>query len=112
MQEKAAGAAMVGDVNAYTQVQMANSFDKPGTGSSDAASMASMAMGMAMGQQMVNNLNSTANTVNNQAAPQPMAAPSQVSLDGVVPNFCPNCGSEMKTCVWKSQMDKKEVEKK
>jgi len=91
MQEKAAGASMVGDVNAYTQVQMANSFDKPGSGSSDAASMASMAMGMAMGQQMVNNMNPQ-NT--QQAAPTPMAAPSMVTEEGEA-QFCPNCGKKV-----------------
>ncbi len=79
MQEKAAGAAMVGDVTHYTQVQMANSMTE-GNGGSAAATAAQMAMGMSMGQQMVNNMNAQ-NAQN--------AAPAASS----VPNFCPNCGA-------------------
>lgn len=80
MQEKAAGAAMVGDVNHFTQVQMANSMGQGGSGDSTASQMAQMAMGMSLGQQMVNNMN---NAQQNTAAPVG---------DGTAPKFCPNCG--------------------
>jgi len=84
MQEKAAGAAMVGDVNKYAQVQMANGMEN-GNGNA-ASSMASMQMGMMMGQQMVNNMQSSMQN-NNQAQNAQPAGNSGV-------NFCPNCGAK------------------
>ena len=88
MQEKAAGASMVGDINSYTQVQMANSMSEGGGGST-AAQMAQMAMGLQMGQQMAQGMNQT------QTAQQTVqqAAPAAAAATGTVPNFCPNCGS-------------------
>ncbi|MCR4748757.1 MAG: SPFH domain-containing protein [Lachnospiraceae bacterium] len=85
MQEKAAGQAMVGDVNKYTQMAMADSFGKGGSGGgSIAADMASMQMGMVMGQQMMQNMG----MVNNAGAQgQPMAAAPAGA------KFCPNCGT-------------------
>ena len=84
MQEKAAGQAMVGDVNKYTQMAMADSFGKGGSnGGSIAADMASMQMGMVMGQQMMQNMGMT----NNAAAPQAQAAAPAGA------KFCPNCGT-------------------
>lgn len=85
MQEKAAGQAMVGDVNKYTQMAMADSFGKGGNGGgSIAADMASMQMGMVMGQQMMQNMG----MVNNAGAQgQPMAAAPAGA------KFCPNCGT-------------------
>ena len=55
MQEKAAGNAMVGDLNAYTSIAFADGLQN-GTGGGAGASMAQMQMGMMMGQQMVNNM--------------------------------------------------------
>ena len=89
MQEKAAGASMVGDINAYTQVQMANSFENGG-GGSVASDMAQMAAGIAMGQQMMNNMNN--GTQQAQGAAQG-AAPADGELHG--PKFCPYCGKEV-----------------
>ena len=85
MQEKAAGQAMVGDVNKYTQMAMADSFGKGGSnGGSIAADMASMQMGMVMGQQMMQNMGMTGGAV---AAPQAQAAAPAGA------KFCPNCGT-------------------
>ena len=84
MQEKAAAQSMVGDVNKYTQMAMADSFGKGGNGGgSIATDMASMQMGMAMGQQMMQNMGMTGNA----AAPQAQAAAPAGA------KFCPNCGT-------------------
>ncbi|MBQ6551547.1 MAG: SPFH domain-containing protein, partial [Lachnospiraceae bacterium] len=91
MQEKAAGAAMVGDATHYTQVQMANSLENGGNGGGNTASqMAQMAMGMAMGQQMAGAMTGTAAP---QAAAAAPAASAPIASDGKAPNFCPNCGT-------------------
>lgn len=85
MQQKAAAAAMVGNINSYTQVQMANSIGNGHAGGSTAGSMAEamagMQMGMAMGRQMMGQMDQ-------QGAGQQAAAPS----GGAYPKFCPNCG--------------------
>ena len=84
MQEKAAAQAMVGDVNKYTQMAMADSFGKGGSnGGSIATDMASMQMGMVMGQQMMQNMGMTGGA----AAPQAQAAAPAGA------KFCPNCGT-------------------
>lgn len=84
MQQKAAAQAMVGDVNKYTQMAMADGMANGTGGSSEATNMAGMMMGMQFAQQMVNNMNG-------QAAPQ--AAPNVAAGNGVAPKFCPNCGA-------------------
>ena len=83
MQEKAAAQSMVGDVNKYTQMAMADSMDKGGgnVGGNMASTMMQMQMGMAMGQQMVNTMNQGGVT---GAAPQAAAIGAK---------FCPNCGT-------------------
>ena len=85
MQQKAAAAAMVGNVNSYPQVQMANSIGNGRAGGSTAGSMAEamagMQMGMAMGRQMMDQMSQ-------QGTGQQAAAPA----GGVYPKFCPNCG--------------------
>ena len=83
MQEKAAAQSMVGDVNKYTQMAMADSMEKGGgnVGGNMASTMMQMQMGMAMGQQMVNSMNQGGVT---GAAPQAAAAGAK---------FCPNCGT-------------------
>lgn len=82
MQNKAASQAMVGDMNKYTQMAMADNLGKGG-GSNIAGDMMSMQMGMAMGQQMMNSFNN-ANNANNQ---------SQMPRgEGTAPKFCPECG--------------------
>lgn len=80
MQNRAASQSMVGDMNKYTQMAMADSLGKPG-GSNIAGDMMGMQMGMQLGQQMMNNMNNVnTGTGNVQAA-------------GTVPKFCPECGS-------------------
>ena len=82
MQEKAAAQSMVGDVNKYTQMAMADSMANGNT-SGVASDMAQMQMGMMMGQQMVNQMGgaqqSNSNTSNGNEN---------------VPKFCPNCGTK------------------
>lgn len=84
MQNKAASQSMVGDMNRYTQMAMADSMGKGG-GSNIAGDMMQLQMGMAMGQQMMNNMN--ANNTN-----QGMQGTSQ-NTQGGVPKFCPECGT-------------------
>ncbi len=80
MQNRAASQSMVGDMNKYTQMAMADSLGKPG-GSNIAGDMKGMQMGMQLGQQMMNNMNNVnTGTGNVQAA-------------GTAPKFCPECGS-------------------
>lgn len=80
MQNRAASQSMVGDMNKYTQMAMADSLGKPG-GSNIAGDMMGMQMGMQLGQQMMNNMNNVnTGTDNVQAA-------------GTAPKFCPECGS-------------------
>ena len=83
MQEKAAAQSMVGDVNKYTQMAMADSMEKGGgnVGGNMASTMMQLQMGMAMGQQMVNTMNQGGVT---GAAPQAAAIGAK---------FCPNCGT-------------------
>ena len=86
MQEKAAAQSMVGDMNKYQQIAVADSMSKGGAGSagrSVAGDMVGVQIGMAMGQQMVQtmmngNQQATVNTAN---------------AGGGVPKFCPDCGT-------------------
>ena len=87
MQEKAAGNAMIGDVNQYTQIEFANSLGKEGGSGNTASQMAQMQMGMMFGQQMANNMQNQYQQPQ-QAAPQMQAQ----SGDAAIPKFCPNCG--------------------
>ena len=89
MQEKAAAQSMVGDVNRYTQMAMADSMAN-GSGSGVAGDMAQIQMGMMMGQQMVNQMNN--NGVNNQNSNN--NAQQENTSNGTVPKFCPNCGTK------------------
>lgn len=94
MQEKAAAQAMIGDVNKYQQVAVADGMTN-GTTNNVAGDMMSMAMGMNMAQQMMNGMNN-----NNNAAPQAAPAAAPVA-GGAIPKFCPNCGQPtngMKFC--------------
>lgn len=80
MANKAASQSMVGDMNKYNQMAMADGMAQPGNGSNIAGSMMQMQMGMQMGQQMMNNMGMN----NNHAAPMG---------GGAIPKFCPNCGT-------------------
>ncbi len=105
MQEKAAGQAMVGDVNRYTQMAAADGMSNGTGGNHIAGDMVSMQMGMAIGQQMMNQMNMQ-NAQNAQGAQgqqgaqagaaQTGAAPAdaaQAGGTGAGPKFCPNCGT-------------------
>ena len=89
MQEKAAAQSMVGDMNKYQQIAVADSMSKGGSssaGRSVAGDMVGIQMGMAMGQQMVQtmmngNQQTTVNTAN---------------VGGAAPKFCPDCGTPTK----------------
>ncbi|MBP5298699.1 MAG: SPFH domain-containing protein, partial [Lachnospiraceae bacterium] len=84
MQEKAAAQSMVGDVNKYTQMAMADSMGQGNNaGGNMAANMMNMQMGMMMGQQMMNQMN-------NANAGAQTGAPAG---NGAIPKFCPNCGT-------------------
>lgn len=79
MQEKAAAQSMVGDMNKYQQMAMADSIEKGrGSGSGMAADMVGIQMGMAMGQQMVQ---------------QMQQQPVQNMNVAAGAKFCPNCGT-------------------
>ncbi len=83
MQNKAAAQAMVGDMNKYTNISMADGMSKGG--SSLAGDMVGASMGMALGSQMVNSMNNV-----NQGANAGFTNPT---LNGQIPKFCPNCGT-------------------
>ena len=84
MATKAASHSMIGDMNKYTQVAMADSLSKGNSGGSVAGDMASIQMGMMMGQQIINNMNNKPQNNENQ----------QNSSTQKVANFCPNCGTK------------------
>lgn len=88
MQEKAAAQSMVGDMNKYQQMAMADSMSKGGIGrgGSVAGDMVGIQMGMAMGQQMVQQMQNTQNAQNTAPA-------NNANAGGTVPKFCPNCGT-------------------
>ena len=90
MQEKAAAQAMVGDVNKYSQLAMADSMGKGGgnSGAGMASQMMGMQMGMMMGQQMMNNMGMGMQPQNQQPQMQ-----QPVNNGGAAPKFCPNCGT-------------------
>lgn len=90
MQEKAASQAMVGDVNKYQQLAMADSMSNGNGGGSMAGDMVGLQMGMAMGQQMVNQMQQNMAGMQPQQAAQPQQAPAG---NGTAPKFCPECGT-------------------
>lgn len=86
MQEKAAAQSMVGDMNKYQQIAVADSMSKGGAGSagrSVAGDMVGVQIGMAMGQQMVQTMMN-----GNQ-----QATVNAANAGGVAPKFCPDCGT-------------------
>ncbi|MDD6796999.1 MAG: SPFH domain-containing protein [Clostridia bacterium] len=85
MQNKVASQAMIGNMDKYTHVAMADSVGKS-SGTNAGLDMAGMQMGMMMGQQMVNSMNQN---IGNTAQPQKTAPVSP----GKAPKFCPECGT-------------------
>jgi membrane protease subunit (stomatin/prohibitin family) len=99
MQNKAASQTMVGDMNRYTQMAMADSMANGNT-SNIAGDMMSMQMGMQIGQQMMNNMNAANNGMANANGVGTTAgtagtgmAGSGATGNGAVPKFCPECGT-------------------
>lgn len=85
MQEKAAAQSMIGDMNRYQQVAVADGMEKGGKGgSSVAGDMIGLQMGMMMGQQMMSQMQNMQGTQN--------ASSASGTATGGIPNFCPNCG--------------------
>lgn len=80
MQEKAAAQSMVGDMDKYQKMAVADGLAKGGKGGSSASDMVGLQMGMAMGQQMVNEMKNS------------MAGGAQASAPAGA-KFCPNCGT-------------------
>ncbi len=120
MQEKAASQSMIGDMNKYTQMAMADSMAKGGNSGAGANAagmantMAGMQMGMMMGQQMMNSMNNMMgqNGMYGQQMGQPGMYGQQMGQPGMygqqmgqpqaaagaapagVAKFCPNCGTK------------------
>ena len=85
MQNKAASQSMVGDMNKYAQMAMADNMSN-GKSSNIGVDMMNMQMGLQMGRQMMDSMNSMS------SAPQSTDA-AQSSTSGSAPKFCPECGS-------------------
>ena len=97
MAEKAASQSMIGDMNRYQQMAMADALASGnGAAGSMAGSMAGMGIGMAMGQQMMNQMQMNMGGMQNMNGMQNTAAAQ--NMQGQVPagglNFCPNCGTK------------------
>ena len=106
MQEKAAGNAMIGDLNAYTTISVADGIANGGGGI--AGTVATAGVGVAIGQQIAESMVSQ----QHQAAPTPAAAPApaapapaapapqapeaapETEAQKIVYNFCPKCGTK------------------
>ncbi|MGI5989194.1 MAG: SPFH domain-containing protein [Lachnospiraceae bacterium] len=88
MQEKAAGQAMVGDMDRYTRVAAADSMSKPGD-SGVAGAMVQAAFGMQAAKQVMNSGNGQG-SAGQQKAPDAAASANTDAAGGV--HFCPNCG--------------------
>ncbi|MFI3129249.1 MAG: SPFH domain-containing protein [Bacillota bacterium] len=98
MISKAASQSMVGDVNKYATIAMADGMGKGGSGSA-ASDMAGMMMGMEVAKNMFGGMNNAGQQPQASQAPtQPQAEPQ---TSGAIPNFCPECGTKtggMKFC--------------
>lgn len=98
MTNKAASQAMVGDMNRYTQMAMADNIGNSRGGSNIASDMMQLQMGMQVGQQMMNSMNNAMNGMNsnqmgNNAGMNQGFNQNSGIQGGGVPKFCPNCGT-------------------
>ena len=87
MTNKAASQAMVGDMNRYTQMAMADSIGNSRGGSNIASDMMQLQMGMQVGQQMMNNMNAMNQNPAGQGNMNQGAQPVQ-NGGGAIPKFC------------------------
>ena len=98
MATKAASHSMIGDMNKYTQVAMADSLSKGNSGGSVAGDMAGIQMGMMMGQQIINNMNNKPQNNENQQNESTIKRANFCPNCGIKnegSNFCPNCGTKL-----------------
>ena len=98
MATKAASHSMIGDMNKYTQVAMADSLSKGNSGGSVAGDMAGIQMGMIMGQQIINNMNNKPQNNENQQNESTIKRANFCPNCGIKnegSNFCPNCGTKL-----------------
>lgn len=94
MQEKAASQAMIGDVNKYQQVAMADSMSGGQSGKGTiAGDMVGLQMGMAMGQQMVQNMQTNRQASNGSATGAKFCPNCGTAANGA--KFCSNCGTKL-----------------
>ena len=96
---KNAAQSMVGDVGRYQQLTMTDAMAEGKlSGGSMTGDMAGMMMGMQIAGQMVNQMNQSINPQNNQninGQSMQTGIPTPVTGgNGIVPNFCPNCGAK------------------
>lgn len=89
MAEKAASQSMVGDMNRYTQMAMADSMGRQNTGGALAGNMAGLQIGMLYGQQMVNQMQQQAQPKNGRQSES-----FEAGQGTSVPKFCPECGTK------------------
>lgn len=91
MVNKAASQSMVGDMNRYQQMNMADAMGR-GHGGGMAADLAGMQMGMMMGQQMASQMASAMNgqTMENASGQAPAGNGGAGGM-----NFCPECGTKV-----------------
>ena len=82
MATKAASHSMIGDMNKYNQVAMADSLSKANSSGSVASDMAGMQIGMMMGQKLVESMKE-----NQQNSSKDLSSGNKF-------NFCPNCGNK------------------
>ena len=94
MATKAASHSMIGDIDKYTKVAMANSLEKNNSGGSMASNMAGLQVGMMMGQQMVNNMNQNNQSQSNSNISKANFCPN-CGTKNEGSNFCPNCGTKL-----------------
>lgn len=93
MAEKAASQSMIGDMNKYQQMAMADALSSGNSSAGNTAgAMAGIGMGMAMGQQMASQFRQAAQSA--EAPSGQGAAPAPAQGAGTV-NFCPNCGTKV-----------------
>ena len=109
MAEKAASQSMVGDMNKYQQMAMADALSSGNSAAGNTAgAMAGIGMGMAMGQQMASQFRQASQDMRTEqstteAGPRDIgfqqksgspSAPEQ-GAGGKAVNFCPNCGTKV-----------------
>ena len=109
MAEKAASQSMVGDMNKYQQMAMADALSSGNSAAGNTAgAMAGIGMGMAMGQQMASQFRQASQDMRTEqstteAGPRDIgfqqksgspSAPEQ-GAGGKDVNFCPNCGTKV-----------------